>query len=511
MPNLTEDHYSRFDIYKGALRSTIGEVPYNAWLADLSLHEMEQGDVLIGAPSDFFAQQITQRYRVPMHSIWQQEMGFSAKLTVRGRNKIEKPSTRFVEKANAAAPRQNIELKPAKPTTPTQRRAAPKPTTKQVTRNGAAPRLTADTISSKPTRKGDKQMDGSIGVPMHNIAVDLNDAHTFSSFAISDSNRMAFRASQTLADGAEESLIYLFGKTGIGKTHLLSAIGHTWLSRRPDDNVMYVTHDNLLNGYVSAVMSRSVPELRAYLDKIDVLLVDDIHMLRGRKSTQEELLLLIDRLIQRGKKIVITGGLEPNILSETGLCQRFTDRLAGGICVGIGKPDTQLRLAIATSMADRWAASGEDRMPERHIETVALRCDRSVRELQGCMRNLRFYLNTPRSEAFTDQQIEDLISFHINYRQKNITMEIIITAVSDLFGVSMGDIRGKRRPQRIVRARHAINLLARKLTKTSLKAIGAAMSRDHTTVMASVRRAEALAESDEDFADKISILLEELT
>ena len=137
MPNLTEDHYSRFDIYKGALRSTIGEVPYNAWLADLSLHEMEQGDVLIGAPSDFFAQQITQRYRAPMHSIWQKEMGFPARLTVRGRNKIEKPSTRFVEKANAAAPRQNIELKPAKPTTPTQRRAAPKPTTKQVSGNGA--------------------------------------------------------------------------------------------------------------------------------------------------------------------------------------------------------------------------------------------------------------------------------------------------------------------------------------------------------------------------------------
>ncbi len=515
---LTPDHYPRFVNYKNALRLALGETTYKSWLEDLSLHGMEKGEVFVGAKSDFFAQQIMHRYADDLRQLWRKEMGFEARVTVRGREKLTKALTFgqvLSEKTNAAA-KMSSASNAKRPVIKNAFKAdqlKPSADDKSIEDNTADQEqpFQLDPIDQSQRAQKQDQQDQNTTSAIQHVATDLNDAHTFETFETSDSNCIAVSAALSVAEGSDDPLVYFYGHSGLGKSHLLSAIGHNRLTQNANENVLYLPHDNLLNAYVSAVMARTVPELRAYFDKVDVLLVDDIHMLRGRKSTQEELLLLIDRMIAKGKKVILSGAMPPETLSQTGLCQRFTDRLAGGMCVGIAKPDLKLRLSVARSMADRFAARGEGRLAERHVESVARRCDQSIREVQGCMRLMRLNHNAFGDEGMTDDKVAQMISSHIKYRMQEVTLDTILDAVSEVFGISIADMQGKARPQVIVRARHAFNLIARKKTKMPLKSIAAMLNRDHTTIMASVRRAEALAEIDPDFGDKISRLLEDLS
>ncbi|MGV6800580.1 MAG: DnaA ATPase domain-containing protein [bacterium] len=463
----TDHQLKNFETYKSALRHHYGDATFNSWFANLSLINYTDNDVTMGTNNQFTTKQIAQRYSKDMQTIWHRQIGDPKRIYIKTGSGLSANSLQAKAKQYPAY-KKPVMGKPKNTL----------PTTNDLTQNLPSP---------------------------------LNPGLVFETFCIGEANRVAFAAARSIIDDPNERFVFFHGASGRGKTHLLNAIGQEWIKNNPQDNVLYLTYDNLLNGYVNAVLSKSVSELRNYLDQIEILLVDDIHLLRGRKATQEELLNLIDRLIACKKTVVIAGNLPALKLAETGLNYRLADRIGSGMSVQLDKPDYSLRLKILDQMNTVDGQNSTTGITPQHLQTIARRCDASIRELEGAYRTIRLNsraLQFDNSlETLDDEMIRKLLQEQLHASRKDITLEDIKDAVSEEFGVTVLEIESRRRMQPIVKSRHAFCLVARKLTDSPLKQIGAVINRDHTTVLSSIDRAQILAETDPKFADRISALL----
>ncbi|MEM6913885.1 MAG: DnaA/Hda family protein, partial [Pseudomonadota bacterium] len=334
---------------------------------------------------------------------------------------------------------------------------------------------------------------------------------TLARFCTNDTNRLARRAAAKILDESGQGVIMIHGAAGRGKTHLLNAVGQEWLRRNPNDSVLYLTYDSLMTDVSEAFISKSVKELRTFLQNTDVLLIDDIQLLRGRKRTQEELDCLIDKLRGAGKRVLVAGALPPTQLAETGISSRLAGRLGGGLCVQVNKPDLDLRVKIATQLAEEASAASGVAILRRHLEFIARRCEDSVRELEGAMSLVQVATEAEADigRELSDDRLRQLLSEHLNNRRPSLTPEAIFDYTTEVFGLSKSDLLGRSRKQPIVRGRHAFCLAVRKLTDTPLTAIGSMIGRDHTTVMHSIKTAEILAESDATFGARITQIFDE--
>ena len=489
---LTDHQHRMFQDYKNALRGKYGPAAYESWLKPLALADCRKDKVVVCAQTKFQAQKICERFSDGLVTLWEERNGPVSSFFVRG-GRNEASSVFPVRKAPMM-----------------------KPVMTEMRHGGSS----ESGSFAKPVRAksggnkaaGSGPANGATEAKGFDIAAPLNQLMTFERFCVSDSNGLAAAAAHGIVDGDNHGLVYIHGGPGRGKTHLLNAIGQEWLRQNDGDNVLYLTYDSLLNGYVSAVMSKSVPELRAYLDQIDILLVDDVHMLRGRKATQEELFNLIDRLGAKGRTVVIAGSSSPAQLGETGVNRRLSDRLGGGVVVPVDRPDYALRLKVVRQMAERDEAAGRIAIPEAYLQMVARRCDASIRDIEGAYRTVRLKAETCNNSGtreMTEADVAAIIQERISYSRREVTLDDLRSAVADVFGLSVADMTSRRRPQPIVRARHAFCLLARKLTESPLTAIGAALGRDHTTVISSLDRAEVLAETDPVFGERIARLMDE--
>ncbi|MEM9810102.1 MAG: helix-turn-helix domain-containing protein, partial [Pseudomonadota bacterium] len=184
---------------------------------------------------------------------------------------------------------------------------------------------------------------------------------------------------------------------------------------------------------------------------------------------------------------------------------------AGGTCVGVDKPDLDLRLRIATQLAEEGAATSGVAISKRHIEYIARRCEDSVRELEGAMSLVQVATEAEAEigQEINDERLRRLLSEHLSHRRPSLTPEAIFDFTTEVFDVSKSDLMGRSRKQPIVRSRHAFCLAVRKLTDTPLTAIGSMIGRDHTTVMHSIKTAEILAETDATFGARITRIFDE--
>lgn len=345
--------------------------------------------------------------------------------------------------------------------------------------------------------------------PVENLNGTVNPDQTLVNFCVNETNRMAMMAVERLVDGSGAQVTYIYGNNGYGKSHLLNAACTEYDARFPGRRIMFLTYESLVADVSDAVVSNSVKELRAHLDHTDLLVFDDVQLLRGRKRTQEELACLIERFQRRGKPVLVAGTMSPEELNETGIAPRLSHRLGGGASVRIGHPDATLRLQIAT----RWAKTFRERMgtevSERHLNFIARRCDVSVREFQGVLEyfELAIMAREPGQEM-TDDWVRTALGEKLAKQVVRTTLEDIFVYTAHTFGVTSAEMRSTSRRRALVRTRQAFCLAARKLTDESLKAIGGMIGRDHTTVMHSVSQAEIFAASDKDFGQKINKIFE---
>ncbi len=320
-----------------------------------------------------------------------------------------------------------------------------------------------------------------------------NAQHTFENFAVGEENRYSYTAALTAAENPGlYNPLYIYGGTGLGKTHLLQAVAHRVLSKNPKTVVKYVTCEEFLNQYVSSIGNKSLPEFRDSFRNVDVLLVDDVHFLSNKTQLQEEFFNTFNSLYNHNKQIIMTSDKQPSEIQ--GLEARLVSRFESGLTTEIFPPGYETRLAILQLVQEKHLIKIDDDV----LKFVASRISSSVRRLIGSLIRLVVYASVNGGKV-TEKDAESLLRplFEEEQSSKNITIEAIQKAVSEHFELSRNDIMGSQRPKNVAEPRMLAMYLCRELTNHSFPEIGSAFNKNHATVMNAVKKIPALCLKDE--------------
>lgn len=307
--------------------------------------------------------------------------------------------------------------------------------------------------------------------------------YTFDNFVVGKSNEFPHAAAVSVAEspGALYNPLFIYGESGLGKTHLMHAIGNYLIDENPDINPMYVSSEQFTNELVEALRRDTTPEFRDKYRNVDILLVDDIQFLIGKEGIQEEFFHTFNVLYQNRKQIVVTSDKPPKDLK--GLETRIITRLGGGLIADIMSPDIETRIAILRNKNEQ---EGFD-IPEEIIDYIAANVDSNIRELEGALLKLVAFSNLTSKEISIDMAkavLRDVVS---EAKTVIINSDRIKDVVSEFYGISIADMESRKRPKDIAYARQMAMYLCRMMTEMSLPKIGAEFGgRDHTTVIHAV-------------------------
>ena len=479
-----------FQKYLSALRGRVGDAKYKSWFIDLGLADMNDDCVTLSTGSEAKRDMIDNRFMPILADTWRQEIGPVRKVMLTVQKNLS-------EAAAKVARQEEVRMRRNGDASASMNGLAAAPSSSPAATDG--PLFSADKAAIKGAPKS---------VDLSDIATAPDPRRTFEAFAVGKSNQIAWAAAhRAVAGGASRELIYIYGQSGVGKTHLLHAIAHEWAKTPSRGPAAYVTYSNFSNACVAALWSNAIKTFHNALLENELLSVDDIHFLAGKTRTQEELLNIIDAALDSGKQVVIAGELPPSKLAEAGINERLADRLTGGICAPVDSCDEALRLEVLKKRARDAAAQCV--IADEVLEFIARTFTKSMRETIGALNQLLLMYASESGKVDLDQAKTVLKSL-MEDRKGAATINDAMTAGAEAFGLKLEDITGRAQPQRIVRARHAIVWCAREVLKESFPSIGKSLKRDHTTVMSSYRRAQALLERDKAFQEAVRRIREAL-
>jgi chromosomal replication initiator protein len=317
---------------------------------------------------------------------------------------------------------------------------------------------------------------------MHNR---LNARYTFDAFIVGNSNRLAHAASLAVAEAPGESYnpLFLYGGVGLGKTHLLHAIGHQGV--QTGLAVLYVSSEQFTNEIINAIRYRTTEEFRAKYRSVDILLVDDIQFIAGKESTEEEFFHTFNSLHEMSKQIVICSDRPPKAILS--LEERLRSRFEWGLIADIQPPDLETRMAILRVKADVLRY----RVPDEIIAYIAGRVQTNIRELEGCLNRLMVYQQLHRTELTMDVARAAMSSLGNDVKEARLSSRQIAEAVAEYYRISLDAMCGKQRDKHIVVPRQIAMYLIRQETQASLLEIGQLFGgRDHSTVLHSCEKIE---------------------
>lgn len=342
----------------------------------------------------------------------------------------------------------------------------------------------------------------------------LNPSYTFDNFVTGNSNALAYSVSVAVAESPSDvyNPLFIYGDVGLGKTHLMNAIGNYIHKENPMANIMFVTSERFTNDLVDAIFSRqgtaqplATSQLRSRMRTVDVLLMDDVQFLSKTERAQEEFFHTFNDLHNAGKQIIISSDRPPKDLPM--IMDRLRSRFSWGLTVDIKRPDFETRVAILRKKAETEMID----IPYDCMEYIAGHFDRSIRELEGALTRVSAHsrhLNLPISMELVLSALESITDARDT---RDITAPLIIETVAKDFGVTTEDILSKRRDKRIAEPRQIAIYICRTLTSLSTTAIGAEFGgRDHTTVMHSCKKVSDQMETDSSFSRKIEGLIDKV-
>jgi chromosomal replication initiator protein len=318
----------------------------------------------------------------------------------------------------------------------------------------------------------------------------INARYSFDNFVVGASNRLAHAASLAVAEKPAQAYnpLFLYGGVGLGKTHLLHAIGN--LCHQSGLQVLYVSSEAFTNDLINAIRTHTTPAFRDKYRSIDVLLVDDIQFIAGKESTQEEFFHTFNTLHGQDKQVVISSDRPPKSLVT--LEERLRSRFEWGLTADIQPPDFETRVAILRSKADRAGY----RIPGETIEFIARRVQSNIRELEGALTRVAAFANLsglPLTPQLVDSALADLLP-----QRSEVRLDDVLNSVSDVFGVTIDRLLGRDRSQEVALPRQIAMYLLREEANFSLPQIGDALGgRDHTTVMYACDKVADLLERDD--------------
>ena len=341
----------------------------------------------------------------------------------------------------------------------------------------------------------------------------LQERFRFDTFVPGPANEFAHSVAKRVAgwsDGHFNPVVF-HGPYGFGKTHLLNAIAWEAMRASPGRKVIYLTAERFLQSFVRAMMDRTGPAFKDELRAADLLLIDDVHFIAGKQSSQEELYHTLAALTQDGRRVVFTADRAPNDLTE--MDARLRSHLQAGLVCGIEPADRTLRLGILErKLAQLGRPMGQPGLNARPevLQFLADRFTDSVRELEGALNTLVARVGE-RVEALNLDDAQAILRPHLRGAEKRITVDDIQKATSEHYGMKQADLISERRNRAVARPRQAAMWLAKTLTTRSLPDIGRRFGgRDHTTVLHAVRRIEALRQEDPQLARDLEVLTRKL-
>jgi len=338
-------------------------------------------------------------------------------------------------------------------------------------------------------------------------SIGLDPSLTFTTFVTGSANVLASNAAQRMAatETPQFAPLYLKAATGQGKTHLLHAIGHAYLSAHPRARIFYCSAERFMVEFVQALRQNQTIEFKARLRGFDLLLVDDIQFIIGKASAQEELLYTIDALLAEGKRLVFAADRAPQALD--GVEQRLLSRLSMGLVADIQPADIELRRAILEHRLQRFSPT---HVPADVVEFLARTINRNVRELVGGLNKLIAYAQLT-GQAVSLQLAEEQLTDILSANRRRITIDEIQRTVCQFYRVDRTEMASKRRARAVVRPRQVAMYLAKVLTPRSYPEIGRKFGgRDHSTVIHAVRLIEDLRARDADMDGDVRSLLRQL-
>ena len=330
----------------------------------------------------------------------------------------------------------------------------------------------------------------------------FNPKSTFDNFVVGSSNRFAHAASLAVAEtpGKAYNPLFLYGGVGLGKTHLMHAIGHFIREHFPNMNMLYLPTEMFTNEMISAIKNNKNVEFRNRFRNVDVLMLDDIQFIAGRDSTQEEFFHTFNALHSAGKQIIISSDRPPREIAR--LEERLRSRFEWGLIADIQKPDFDTRVAILRKKADEEGIAVSNEM----LELIADRVESNIRELEGSLTRVSAYAKLSRCEINEEVITHALRDIAVVRDPKRVTPDLIIDAVAEYYGLGAPLLRGNSRKKEIAQARHVAVYLTREMTGMSLPRIGDAFGRDHSTIINSCDKITSLLSSDPDMKAVIADL-----
>jgi chromosomal replication initiator protein len=449
------------------LQDDLSPQEYNTWIRPLQA-EQRDGTLVLLAPNRFVLGWVNDKYLITIQEILRQLGGGEA------------PSVALDvgSKANASAgPAISVSPVDNRPTTTTPVAAKP---------------FVSGIVHSSPT------------IITHES--NLNSNFTFDSFVEGKSNQLARAASAQVAEnpGTAYNPLFLYGGVGLGKTHLMHAVGNLILKHNPQAKVVYLHSERFVADMVKALQSNMINEFKRYYRSVDALLIDDIQFFAGKERSQEEFFHTFNALLEGEQQVILTSDRYPKEID--GVEERLKSRFGWGLTVAIEPPELETRVAILMSKAERVRIE----LPHEVAFFIAKKIRSNVRELEGALKRVIANAQFTGNEITVDfvrEALKDLLAL----QDKLVTIDNIQKTVAEYFKIRVSDLMSKRRSRSVARPRQVAMSLAKELTNHSLPEIGNAFGgRDHTTVLHACRMIKELRERDhdiqEDWANLIRLL-----
>ena len=335
----------------------------------------------------------------------------------------------------------------------------------------------------------------------------LSPKYTFETFIVGAGNRFAHAAAMAVAESPATSYnpLFIYGGVGLGKTHLLQAIGHAVLRRTGIARAAYISSEKFTNELINAIRDDKTLEFRHRYRNVDVLLIDDIQFLAGKERTQEEFFHTFNTLHDASRQIIITSDRPPKEIPT--LEDRLRSRFEWGLITDIQPPDLETRIAILRKKAETEGIS----VPDEVAEFIAQRINTNIRELEGALVRVVAYASLTRSPIAVELAVDVLRDLLPPTRPRVVTIQAIQTAVAEFFRIRPEEMRSKRRTKDLAFPRQVAMYLARELTDASLPRIGEEFGgRDHTTVIHACQRVREILHNDTHLAAGVKRLTEDL-
>ena len=327
-----------------------------------------------------------------------------------------------------------------------------------------------------------------------------SDAFTFETYVVGPQNKLAYAAAKAVAEKPAEGFnpLFIYGESGLGKTHLLYAIAHLMRSRRPESRIVYIKGDDFTNELVSSIRENRNAEFREKYRQADILLVDDIQFIAGKIQTQEEFFHTFNTLYESDKQIVLTSDRPPREMTQ--LSDRLMSRFESGLMVDVAPPDFETRLAIIHNKA---ALLGV-KLPDEVMDYIAENVTTNVRQLEGTLNKILAYrdlLGDQVDEESVGRAVRDMLKRSNEYVP---SPKVIISYICSYYNIDEETLRGQSRSRDVVAARQLAMYLIRRMHATSLDGIGKEFgNRDHSTILHSLDKVEKQMQTDPKFAERV--------